>query len=370
MTFDRLSIASARSLARRAAALVVALLVAAALSGCGTISYLTQAGLGQIDIMTRARPLASVTRDPATPERLRALLAHVATIKRFGERNGLRATASYEQFAELQRPAAVWVVSASEPLRLHSRSWWFPIVGSITYLGWFHHDDADDFAAELREDGWDVDVREASAYSTLGWFDDPVLSTMIPEGDEALGELAEVVLHESLHATLYVDGQSFFNEGVAEFVGRRLASAYLDKQVGEASREKAAYLEAIDAVDERERALRAARARLEQLYASPRPDGEKLAAKRAILEELREELGFRRPINNATLAQVETYSAASGDLDALLRACGGSFPRLIASLRRIGGGAFAEQQERDPGRAIRPLTTAGCPAGHVAARGR
>src|SRR5205814_2292022 len=100
-------------------------------------------------------------------------------------------------------PVAVWVVSACEPLRFHSKEWGFLFVGSFPYLGWFDLENARRFRDELRAEGWDADLRGAAAYSTLGYFRDAVLSSMIPEGDEALGELVNVVLHESVHATLY-----------------------------------------------------------------------------------------------------------------------------------------------------------------------
>ncbi len=194
------------------------------LSGCTTGRYLAQAGCGQIDLMLRARDLDRAVADPHVPARIRGLLAQVGAIKKFGERHSLRPTGNYHRYVELDRPVVVWVVQASDPLRFHSKTWWFPIVGRVPYLGWFERDAAYDFARELREEGLDVDVGGAEAYSTLGWFDDPVLSTMISDGDEAIGELADVVLHESVHATLYVDGQTRFNESLAEFTSDRLTS--------------------------------------------------------------------------------------------------------------------------------------------------
>src|SRR6202044_894608 len=129
-------------------------------------------------------------------------------------------------------------------LRFHPKTWWFPIVGRVPYLGWFDRDAAHDFADELREEGWGAGVGAPEAYSTLGWFDDPVLSTMLSDGDEALGELVNVVLHESVHATLYVDGQTRFNESLAEFAAGKLTLTYLDARYGPASHEEEAYLDA------------------------------------------------------------------------------------------------------------------------------
>ena len=174
---------------------------------------------------------------------MRELLAEVPTIKRFAERHGLRPTSSYAKYAEVPRSAIVWVVSASTPLSFQPRTWTFPIVGSVPYLGWFDEAEARDFADDLRSQGYDVDLRGAQAYSTLGWFDDPILSTMLGSGDEAVGDLANVVLHESVHATYYLPGQSPLNESVADFLGDRLATAYLRERTGENSDELRAYLE-------------------------------------------------------------------------------------------------------------------------------
>jgi predicted aminopeptidase len=337
------------------------LLACIAIAGCTGPRYVAQAACGQLEISFARRDLADVVSDENVPARTRALLSHVPSIKRFGERHGLRPTASYDTYADLERSAAVWVVSASEPLRFEMKSWTFPVVGSVTYLGWFNRNDARDFASELKDEGWDVDVRGASAYSTLGWFDDPVLSTMIPEGDEALGELANVVLHESVHATLYINGQTALNESVANFIGDALAEIYLDEKVGAGSVEKAAYMEG-EALGLRRRAvMTAAYEELDRLYKSKASDRDKLAEKARIIAELRTLVRARRPITNATLAQFKQYNTGKEELSLLLKACKGSFPRMLASLRRLENQAQTGKQERDLGKLFLPLVRAGCP---------
>jgi predicted aminopeptidase len=330
------------------------------LGGCTPVRYVLQAGCGQLELSLGARPLSDVLADPATPPRTAALLREVPSMKRFGERHGLTPTNNYAEFVNLGRAAAVWVVTASEPLRFRAKSWSFPVVGSVTYLGWFDRGDAQMFADELSFEGWDVDLRGASAYSTLGWFDEPVLSTMIPGGDEALGELANVVLHESVHATIYIKGQTRLNENIASFIGDRLAEAYLDEHRGPESLEKEAYLRGEREGERRARAMHAAYVRLAALYDSALPDAQKLAQKAQILAELRAEIGLRRPVTNATLAQFKTYTSSKAELSALLASCGGSYRRLLAALRRIRPETFAGPQERDLAAVIMPLVLAGC----------
>jgi predicted aminopeptidase len=356
---------STRAQGRGALAAATALLGSFLLAfgtGCTTSAYLVQAGCGQVDIMLRARRIDAVIRDPDTPPRIRALLAHLPAIKTFGERHGLTPTDNYQDYVALDRPAVVWVTTAAEPLRFKSKSWHFPIVGSVPYLGWFAPGDARAFADELREEGWDVDVGQAGAYSTLGWFKDPVLSTMIPDGDEALGELSDVVLHESLHATLYVPNETPFNESVANFVGGELAQRYLDEKLGPASKEKAAYVDEEAREHERTKALAAAYEDLVRLYASALPDEEKRARKAQRFRALEEAIGARRPLNNATLAAFANYNSGGGELNALFTACGESWPRFLGALKGVGPKAFAEPNQKDVGKVVLALAKAGCKA--------
>lgn len=343
--------------------MIRALLLAAAVAttGCTWVQYLSQAAEGQLEILTRRRPLEEVVTDPSTPPRIRRLLAEVPRIKGYGETEGLKPTDNYRTYADLQREAVVWVVSGCEELSFKPKKWAFPVVGSVPYLGWFHRADADWFAFQLRDEGWEVDVRPASAYSTLGWFEDPVLSTMIHEGPEALGELADVVLHESMHATHYVDGQTAFDESIANFVGDRLALRWLAQVVGPDAAETRAFNQAEHARLRRVNLMRTAYRELSKLYASDASDPVKRAEKAIILGRLRTEIGARRPINNATLFELESYRGGEEELDRLLVACSGSFPRLIAALKRISKYDFEEPQQRDLAKVIRPLVSAGCP---------
>jgi len=340
--------------------LLVLLFILLLLGGCMPIRYVTQAAAGQEEINSRGIAIDEIVRGGHLDKRTRGLLAHVSRIKAFGERNGLRPTNNYERYVWINRPAVVWVVSACHPLAFRPHTWRFPIVGSITYTGWFDRNEAKAYAAELARKGWDVDVRPSQAYSTLGWFDDPILSTMIADGDEALGELADVVLHESLHATFYVPNQSTLNESVASFVGDELAARYLDEAVGPDSPEKAAFVAMRERGARRGRIMKAAYEKLAALYASKLPREEKLARKKEIIDALRAELEIKRPITNASLIQYKTYGSGKAELAQLLSACGGSFPRMLRTLERVRPIAARSAPHTDPGVLLRPLIAEGC----------
>ena len=341
----------------RAVALLIAVLAVLS-TGCGTLSYLAQAGYGQREISLARRPIDDVVDDPSVPQRTRAMLREIPAIKRFGEDNGLKATRNYRSYSDLHRRQVVWVVSACAPLSFSPKVWNFPIVGGITYLGWFHRQDADAEGDRLRAVGWDVDVRGSTAYSTLGWFDDPVLSTMLGDGEGAIGDLAETVLHESLHATLYVKNQSPFDESVATWFGDRLGERYLLSTRGEGSRELATWRAGQAEGDRRAGILHGAYDALAAVYSSARSREDKLAEKRVIIADTERRLGATRPLTNATIVQFKTYHEGTADLDALHAACGGSFPRMLSALRKA---TFGKAQDEDVAGVYRRVLAAGCP---------
>jgi predicted aminopeptidase len=325
-------------------------LVAALSGGCITTHAAIQDAEGELTLLAHRKPIPEVIARRRTPRRVRALLVEIPDIKRFAVANGLRATENYQDYVELHRSAVVYVVSACEPLRFHSKTWSFPIVGEFPYLGWFNLRSAQDYARDLEGDGWDVDLRGASAYSTLGWFHDPVLSTMIEPGPEALGDLVDVILHESVHATLHIGGQAVFNESLASFVADRLTQRYLDSTRGTNSLQRRAWDDARARSEVRARELHAAYEELAILYASPLPDDEKRARKVARLSALQARLQMKRRITNATLVQHRTYSAGVVGFERVLDACGGDFRCFLQRVRMLTPRSFSrpEQDDLDP----------------------
>lgn len=330
-------------------------------SGCLQARYITQAAAGQEDLNRRGISVKEIVEGEHLDKRTRELLANVARIKTFGERYGLKRTDNYERYVWINRPAVVWVVSACHPLAFRPRAWKFPIVGSITYTGWFDKNEARAYANELAAKGWDVDLRPSQAYSTLGWFDDPILSTMIAEGDEALGDLADVILHETFHATFYIPGQSTLNESLASFYGDELSLKYLDETVGPNSREKQSYVDVRRRGEQRGALMKAAYEELAKLYASPLPKAEKLVEKKKITGRLKRDLEMRRPVTNATLIQYKTYGSGKQELAELLSKCDGDFVRMLKTLDRVRPIAAASPPHTDPAIMLRPLVESGCP---------
>ena len=323
--------------------------------------YLSQAAWGQLDLMARAQPIERILERGAAPPALARILEMVVDIKAFGREQGLAISSSYSSYAELDRDAAVWVVTASAPLAFEPKTWSFPVVGSFPYLGWFDRRDALRFADDLAREGYDVHVRGASAYSTLGWFHDPVLSTMLTRGASVTGDLVNTVLHESVHATVHLDGQGTFNESVAMFVADRLSPDYLRRRFGDGSFELRAYL-----AEEARRARRAdafmdAYRRLAAVYASDRSALDKLIEKHRILLALETAVDVRVALNNATLEGFRTYRAGQDELAALLAGCEHDWRRFLAAAARVDATWFDEEQQDDIAPVLRRLLGSGCP---------
>lgn len=318
------------------------------LPACQSVYFVGQATWGQLDLLSRAQPIERLTRKPSpAPPPLRMLLAEVSRIKAFGEQHGLRRSSNYRTYAELDRDAAVYVVTAAPPLDLTPKVWRFPIVGSFPYLGWFSRDDAEHTAAALDAQGYDVYVRGARAYSTLGWFEDPILSTMILDSPHPRGDLVNIILHEATHATIHITDQSFFNESLATYVGDHLTVLYLADTFGAQHPETLAYLRLEARRAMHRGVLLDTYVALANLYQSKLPPADQLTEKERIVERAQQQLRTRRPINNARLAGIKTYRAGGVALDRLAARCGRRWPAFMAALRRLRGEDFGHAQQKD-----------------------
>jgi predicted aminopeptidase len=210
--------------------LALALLsLAASCMACSPV-YVAKASIAEIRILRARRPIPQVIADSTTREDTRNKLAWVLEARRFAEEElDIDPGDSYTMFTQLERDTLALVVSAAPKDQLVPVTWWFPIVGRVPYRGFFSVEDALDAEADLREEGYDTYVRPTAAFSTLGWFNDPILSTALRTDDV---EVVATVLHELAHQYLFVPGQVGFNESFANFVGRVAAIRFFCTREG------------------------------------------------------------------------------------------------------------------------------------------
>lgn len=300
------------------------------LLSCSQLGYYAHLGTGQLSILLNRVPLEQAARDKKLPEEHRRKLALIPHVRDFGtEVMGLRGGDTYQAFVQLDRSYANLVLSAAEPDALKPYRWRYPIVGAMSYRGYFSEKRAQADYDSLANQGYDVYLRPASAFSTLGWFDDPVLSPMLSMSE---ARLVDTVLHEMTHVTLFFPGQTSFNETVATFVGNQGAIKYLSLRHGARSGQ---VQDAIHAMEDNQRFALFIQELLDGLraiYAEPIERDEKIARKESYLAEQKQRFAdevvhsFHRPHvyerfpdrewNNASLLARNAYY---GDLDLFTR---------------------------------------------------
>ncbi|MBA3656181.1 MAG: aminopeptidase [Gemmatimonadaceae bacterium] len=206
-------------------------IVALALLGCVALLAMTPAGcylsrgaVEEAKILSNRRPIARLVRDPSVDEGTRSKLKVVLDAREFAKVSlGLKTKESFTSYSKLDADTLVLVLSAAYRDSLKAYTWWFPIVGRVPYKGYFDFERAKRDEQKLQRDGFDTYLRPSDAFSTLGWFNDPVLSTSLRRDST---ELANTVIHELTHNTFYAPGQAYFNESFASFVGARGAAAF------------------------------------------------------------------------------------------------------------------------------------------------
>ncbi|MEE9470940.1 MAG: aminopeptidase [Gemmatimonadota bacterium] len=205
-----------------------------AIFGACSPGYVLRAGWEEAKILRGRRPIEAVVHDTTTPPSMRYKLRLVEDARAFAIRRlGLDASDSFTSYAEVTRDTLLLVVSAAPEFRLVWKTWWFPIVGRVPYRGYFDFERALEEGRRLGEQGYDVWVRPSSAFSTLGWLPDPLLSTTLRADSVAL---VETVIHEITHTTFFPAGEAHFNESFANFVGHRGAIAFFCRAVADEGR--------------------------------------------------------------------------------------------------------------------------------------
>lgn len=194
------------------------------------VSYGVAQGRGQLKIVWEAKPVDQFLQDPQFPDSLKEKLELIDEVRRFAiDSLSLKDTENYKTLFDQKGEEIMWVVTASERYLLKPKEWKFPILGAVPYKGFFNKEKALALAQELDKDGWDVSVRNPGGWSTLGWFRDPVLSKMLERSE---GDLASLIIHEMVHATIFVKDSVDFNENLASFIGDRGAEQFLISKYG------------------------------------------------------------------------------------------------------------------------------------------
>lgn len=221
-------------------------------------------GRGQLRIISEARPIAEVMADPTFPDSLKTKLNLIQEIRDFAiDSIGLTDSDSYKEVYDQHGKPILWVVTACQPYALEDYKWEFPLLGALSYKGHFEEWKAEAEAAALDTLGLDTDVGEVSAWSTLGWLDDPILSNMLTKSE---GELARLIIHELTHATLFVSGDVDFNENLATFVGDFGAYEFLEFKYGANSEEYSDYQGGLHDIEHYSDHILAGANRLNTLY--------------------------------------------------------------------------------------------------------
>ena len=316
------------------------------LGGCATLRYYAQAVSGQLELIRRATPINEELARDAVPDALKAKLRAVLRIREFASRElALPDNGSYKSYANLGRRYVLWNVFAAAEFSVAPVTSCFPVAGCVSYRGYFAEDAAKTEAARLRERGYDVYIGGVPAYSTLGWFDDPVLSTFIHYPDV---ELARLLFHELAHQLLYVKNDTSFNESFAATVEQAGVARWLAQDGSQSQR--AAYARLRGMRQQFVALLLKYRAILDEYYRQDLPPEQKRLGKARRFAELEAEYqqmkaswggfaGYDRWFagkpNNATLVSVALYTELVPAFTALLAREAGDLPRFYAAVKAL-----------------------------------
>jgi len=312
------------------------------LSGC----YIMQATQGQLSLMSHREPIAKVINDPDTTPQLKSRLEYVQAAREFASRElQLPDNKSYRSYVDLKRKYVVWNVFAAPEFSVTPMQWCFPIAGCVVYRGYFKEESAHSYANKLRSKGFDVVVAGVPAYSTLGHFSDPVLSTMTGWSD---AQMAATLFHELAHQVAYVKNDSAFNEAFATVVADEGMKRWLQHN----NHDEEWY--AWQLQEQRSNVISAlllhAREQLQEIYSMHQAAEQTRAEKQRILDGLKAEYAtlktawngysgydawFNRPLNNADFIAVATYQKCVPAFERLLQKASNDLPRFYSSVKEL-----------------------------------
>jgi predicted aminopeptidase len=346
-------------------------LLLVALSGCQTFSFYRQAIKGQYQLLAHQEKIDKLIADPQTPARLKQKLQLLERLRLFAEKDlKLPVNGHYKKYVDVHRPFVVWNVEAAPEFSMVPKGWWYPLVGRLEYRGYFSEQAARDYAERLKKKGYDVFVGGVEAYSTLGWFKDPILNTFIFNPEP---ELAETIFHELGHQRVFARSDKDFNEAFATTVGQEGARRWLGSGTDTAVQDH--YAAELKRTREFADLIMQTRLRLETLFgdardedgkvkAAPKPNGtprqELRRQKAALLDRLRQEYTtlkakwggdtqydewFARELNNAKLNSVAAYYDLVPGFEYLLKLNGGDLEKFYDAAERLANKPKKERHE-------------------------
>jgi predicted aminopeptidase len=337
--------------------LLLILLLSVCLAACASPTYYAQALSGQFELWRKSESISLLLSDSRTQPQVKTKLQTVYAIRQFASAElHLPDNGSYRKYVDLQRPFVVWNVFAADEFSVEPTEWCFMVVGCVGYRGYFSKEGAEAFAAELRAQGRDVYVGGVPAYSTLGYFDDPILSTFIRYPD---AELARLVFHELSHQLVYVAGDSTFNESFAVAVELEGVKRWLDahgtrvdhSNFAAARSRRSDYLDLVETY----------RHRLQALYASSVGTEAKRSGKAQLFRDMKydyEKLKlawggfsgydwiFSKPLDNAFIASTSIYTQLVPAFQSLLAKSEGNLDAFYAAVKQMANTTKAKRDAR------------------------
>ena len=310
------------------------------LTSCSPL-YVLRAAYEESKILWRREPIEKALEKPDLDPETRDKFKLVLEVREYArDRLKLNVGGSYASYSYIDRANLTYVLTAAPKTELRPYTWWFLLVGRVPYLGFFSEEEAKAEAERFESDGYDTYIRTSPAFSTLGWFDDPLLTHLLKYDKVTL---ASVIFHELFHNTLYISGAGDFNESLANFVGGRAAILFFRDRYGEGSAEHAQAVRAWDEEIEFSRFIGGLAGSLREVYAKDLPVGEKLRLKEEIISHGRKEWlertaartqhrfrGFgQMKVNNAVMIHFRLYLKELDLFESLYEAQGRDLPRLI-----------------------------------------
>jgi len=345
--------------------------VVVAVSGCQTISFYSQAIRGQYQIFAHEEPTEKLLKSSTTPAPLKDRLQFVADLRVFAaDKLKLPVDGHYRKYVDVHRPFVVWNVEAAPEFSLEPKNWWYPMVGSLGYRGYFSEAAAHKYGEKLKKKGDDVFIGGVEAYSTLGWFKDPLLNTFIFNPD---ADLAETLFHELGHQRVFARGDTDFNEAFATTVGQEGARRWLQSKGDTAAYEN--YLAELKRTRDFVHLIMRTRENLAVVYGDERTEDGRLKAsnkkrdispeqlraqKKGVLEQMQREYAalkvewggnkeydhwFARPVNNAQLNSVAAYYDFVPGFERLLALKDGDLEKFYEEAKRLASMSKKERQQ-------------------------